>query len=231
MKINKYSLAVLILLLSYNLSFSQQLTPTETKALLEVSVTNFSGKPLPKEIIDFVGKKNKTPLTVTTDKDGKAKVLLPEGDIYDVKYRDFMEQVNYTQVDIPTELGALTYQLDIKFEPEKVFTLKDVHFETAKATLTSNSFASLNDLVGALKANPTMVIEIAGHTDNVGTDETNNTLSQERANSVMKYLISKGIAANRVSAKGYGSSQSVASNKDEAGRQQNRRTEVRIIKE
>ncbi len=205
--------------------------PTETKALLEVSVTNFADKPLPKEIIDFVGKRNKTPITVTTDKDGKAKVLLPEGDIYDIKYRDFMEQVNYSQVDIPTELGAMTYQLTIKFEPEKVFTLKNVHFETAKAVLIPNSFDALNELVGALKANPNMVIEIAGHTDNVGTAETNQTLSQERANSVMKYLISKGIVSTRVSAKGYGSSQSVAPNNTEEGRQQNRRTEVRIIKE
>ena len=211
--------------------FSQQIIPTETKALLDVSVTNFADKPLPKEIIDFVGKKNKTPITVTTDKDGKAKVLLPEGDVYDIKYRDFMEQVNYSQVDIPMELGAMTYQLTIKFEPEKVFTLKNVHFETAKAVLTPNSFDALNELVEALKTNPNMVIEIAGHTDNVGTTETNQILSQERANSVMKYLISNGISASRVSAKGYGSSQTVASNSTEEGRQQNRRTEVRIIKE
>ena len=217
-------------LLSY-ICFSQQILPTETKALLEVSVTNFSDKPLPKETIDFVGKRNKTPITVTTNNDGKAKVLLPEGDTYDIKYRDFIEQVNYSQVEIPTELGALTYQLTIKFEPEKVYTLKDVYFETAKATLTQNSYAALNELVGALKDNPTMVIEIAGHTDNVGTTEINKTLSQERANSVMKYLISKGISATRVSAKGYGSSQPIASNDNDEGRQQNRRTEVRIIKE
>lgn len=224
-----FSIAILLLLSSF--CYSQQILPTETKALLEVSVTDFSDKPLPKEIIDFVGKRNKTPITVTTDKDGKAKVLLPEGDIYDIKYRDFIEQVNYSQVDIPTELGAMTYQLTIKFEPEKVYTLKNVHFETAKAVLTANSFDALNELVNALKANLTMVIEIAGHTDNVGTTETNQILSQERANSVMKYLISKGISASRVSAKGYGSSQSVASNNNEEGRQQNRRTEVRIIKE
>lgn len=121
MKIRKY-IYIIVTLLFPHICFSQQILPTETKALLEISVTDFANKPLPKEIIDFVGQRNKTPITVTTNTEGKAKVLLPEGDSYDVKYRDFIEQVNYTKVEIPTELGALTYQLEIKFEPEKVFT-------------------------------------------------------------------------------------------------------------
>jgi len=214
-----------------NISSSQQLVPTETKALMEISVTNFSDKPLQNETIIFAGKINKTPISVTTGKDGKTKILLPEGDTYDVKYRDFMQQINYSQIEIPIELGVFTYQLTIKFEPEKVYTLKDVYFETAKATLTTNSYPTLNELVGVLKAKPTIIIEIAGHTDNTGTPETNQVLSQDRANSVRRYLISKGIAANRITAKGYGASQPVASNENDEGRQQNRRTEVIILKE
>jgi len=230
---NKTNLTIfffLFLLISLQIK-SQQLLPTETKALMEISVTNFSGKPLAKETIIFVGTKNKSKISVTTDNSGKAKVLLPEGDVYDVKYRDFTEQVNYSQVKIPTELGAFTYQLKIKFEPGKVYTLKNVNFETAKANLTTNSYSALDDLVGALKDNPAMEIEIAGHTDNIGTDETNLTLSQERANTVMKYVISKGVSQNRLTAKGYGASQPIVSNDTEEGRKQNRRTEVRIIKQ
>ena len=76
-----------------------------------------------------------------------------------------------------------------------------------------------------------MEIEIAGHTDNVGTIESNIKLSKERANSVRNYLIKKGISAKRVIAKGYGETQAVADNLTPQGRKKNRRTEVRIIKE
>jgi len=230
-KIWLFLITLILSLFSVISIYCQELVPTETKALMEILVTDFSKKPLPNETLIFIGEKIKKEISVTTGKDGKAKVLLPEGDTYEVKYRDLVEQVNYSKVKIPTELGAFTFQLNIKFEPEKVFTLKDVYFDTGKATITPGSFTSLNELVGALKAKPTMTIEIAGHTDNIGTSEINQKLSQERSNSVKQYLISKGIAGNRLTAQGYGDSQPVASNDNEEGRKQNRRTEVRIITE
>jgi outer membrane protein OmpA-like peptidoglycan-associated protein len=224
-----------LLLLVVNFTFfkvaGQEIGPTETKALMDITVTDFSGKPLANEVLSFVGTKVKKEVSCKTGKDGKTKLLLPEGDTYEVKYRDLIEEVNYSKVEIPSEIGAFTYQLTIKYEPEKVFTLKNVHFETGKATITVNSFPALNELVVAMKSSSTMVIEIAGHTDNVGSAETNQKLSEDRANSVRQYLISKGIAAPRVSAMGYGNSQPVADNSTEDGRQKNRRTEVRIIKE
>lgn len=210
---------------------AQELRPTETQALLEVKVTDFKDKPLPKESLTFIAKKTKKEYTVKTGADGKAKLLLPEGDTYEVKYRDFTEQVNYSDVPIPTELGAFSYNLNIKFEPEKVFTLKNVNFETGKANLTTNSYPALNELVELLKEKPTMTIEIAGHTDNVGSPEANQVLSEDRAKSVKQYLVTKGIAATRLTAKGYGDTQPIADNGSEDGRKQNRRTEVRIQKE
>ena len=78
---------------------------------------------------------------------------------------------------------------------------------------------------------PQLEIEIAGHTDNVGTAESNMTLSLNRAKSVRNYLISKGIDANRVSIQGYGDTQPIASNDSAEGRQKNRRTVVNITKE
>lgn len=223
-------LLIFIILLSNKL-YSQEIGPTETKALMEITVTDFTGKPRPNESLTFISIKTKKEYPCKTGKDGKTKLLLPEGDTYDVKYRDLIEEVDYSKIEIPTELGAFTYQLTIKFEPEKVFTLKDVYFETGKATLTVSSFPALNDLVGALKTNLSMVIEIAGHTDNIGSPETNKKLSEDRANSVKQYLISKGISASRLTAKGYGDTQPVADNDTDLGRKQNRRTEVRIIKE
>jgi len=89
----------------------------------------------------------------------------------------------------------------------------------------------LNDLVDALKLKTTMVVEIAGHTDNVGNKTVNQLLSEQRAMSVKNYLSKKGIDSKRIIAKGYGDTVAVADNDTEEGRQQNRRTEVRIISE
>ena len=222
---------LIVLFFFFQNIFAQELVPTETKALLEITVTDFKEKPLANESLTFVSEKTKKEFPAKTGANGKTKILLPEGDTYDVKYRDFTEQVNYSQVKIPTELGTFTYQLNIKFEPEKVFTLRNVNFETGKATLTTSSFPALNELVELLKEKPSMIIEIAGHTDNVGNSEANQILSDDRAKSVKQYLITKGIAASRLTAKGYGDTQPIADNANEEGRKQNRRTEVRIQKE
>ena len=79
-----------------------------------------------------------------------------------------------------------------------------------------------------MKDVPTLKIEISGHTDNTGSAKLNNQLSQDRAQAVVNYLKAKGISANRMTAKGYGSTQPIASNGNSAGRQQNRRTEFEI---
>ena len=208
-----------------------QMQPTETKSLMNLVITDFKGKPQASETLIFKGQKSAVEYKVTTGKDGKAQILLPEGDTYDVSYRDFIEQVNYSRVEIPTEPGMFTYDLLIKYEPEKVFRLEDVYFDTGKATLKPESNKALNELAELLKAKPSMNIEIAGHTDADGDDDTNMKLSQERANSVVKYLISKSISSTRLTAKGYGETQPVATNTTEEGKKQNRRTEVRIISE
>lgn len=220
-----------LLLLLATLSLSAQLQPTESQSLMNLSITDFKGKAMPSETLIFKAVKTGKEYTVKTGAEGKAQVLLPEGDTYDVSYRDFVDQVEYTRVEIPLEPGMFTYDLLIKYEPEKVFTLEDVYYDTGKATLKPESYKSLNELAELLKAKPSMKIEIAGHTDSDGEDETNLKLSQDRANSVVKYLISKGIASSRLTAKGYGETQPVASNTTEEGKQKNRRTEVRILSE
>ena len=125
----------------------------------------------------------------------------------------------------------ITSTLTIKIQPPKTYTLKNVFFDTGKATLKKESYKALNDLVKVMELKNTLVIEIAGHTDNVGSYESNIKLSQDRANAVRNYLIKNNISNERIFAKGYGYTQPVADNSTEKGRQQNRRTEVRIIKE
>ena len=79
-----------------------------------------------------------------------------------------------------------------------------------------------------LKNNPDKKIEIGGHTDNVGSDEKNQVLSDNRANSVKAYLVSKGVEESRIAAQGYGETKPIADNKTAAGRQKNRRSELTL---
>lgn len=134
-------------------------------------------------------------------------------------------------MEIPNTPGKFTSELTIQVEPAKVYTLENVFFDTGLSTLKPESYKALNDLVEVMKLKSTLVIEIDGHTDNTGTSEINQKLSQDRADAVKSYLIKKGIAASRVTAKGFGDTMPVADNSTDEGKAKNRRTEVKIIKE
>jgi outer membrane protein OmpA-like peptidoglycan-associated protein len=107
--------------------------------------------------------------------------------------------------------------------------LRDVTFETGRATLKSESFAVLDQVAVSLVGNPEIRIEIAGHTDNVGLEVSNLELSQARADAVLRYLATKGVEPTRMVAKGYGEWLPVAPNTTAQGRAQNRRVELRQL--
>jgi outer membrane protein OmpA-like peptidoglycan-associated protein len=109
---------------------------------------------------------------------------------------------------------------------EKKVTLRGVNFKTGSADLTFESHQILNGVVEQLLAYPEVEIEIRGHTDNVGSNRSNQRLSERRAQSVVDYLGGKGVARNRMKATGYGENQPVAPNKTADGRRQNRRIEM-----
>lgn len=111
----------------------------------------------------------------------------------------------------------------------KPIILKNVFFETGSAALQSISKTELNVLINLLNDNPTMNIQINGHTDNVGSPEDNLKLSQNRAQSVVDFLIKNGIVANRLRSKGFGETQAIDSNETKEGRQNNRRTEFLVF--
>ena len=103
-----------------------------------------------------------------------------------------------------------------------------VNFDFNSAALTTVSKSNLDKLAGVLVQYPDTNINVYGHTDSKGTDEYNLTLSQKRANSVIDYLVSKGIARTRLNAMGMGEKDPIATNETEAGRAQNRRVEFAI---
>jgi len=121
---------------------------------------------------------------------------------------------------------------DIPLKPIKVgesVVLKNIFFETDKFDLKGKSRIELDKLFELLKKNPQVSIEISGHTDNVGSKEYNMELSKNRAKAVYDYLVSKGIDPLRLSYNGYGETMPVDSNDTDSGRQNNRRTEFKVV--
>lgn len=113
---------------------------------------------------------------------------------------------------------------------EKTLILTGVNFETAKAILKPESFPVLDDLAKQLQLNTAIFLEVSGHTDNSGNASKNLALSQARAQTVADYLITKGVAKERLTVKGYGSTKPIADNKTAEGKAQNRRVEFNRLK-
>jgi outer membrane protein OmpA-like peptidoglycan-associated protein len=131
----------------------------------------------------------------------------------------------------PEKIGCPKY-IRRKKGSDEIEVLKRIEFEFDRSTILPVSYPILDEVVALLQANPTikkMVIE--GHTDNQGTAEYNQKLSEDRANSVMIYLEGKGVAAIRMDAKGYGLTKPRATNDTDEGRQTNRRVEFHITEQ
>jgi len=124
------------------------------------------------------------------------------------------------------------YHLDVLLKPVRqgeVTIMRNVFFETDSYELLPESTVELDRVVETLSQNPTIKVEIGGHTDNQGAPDYNQKLSERRAKSVVDYLLSKSVSPERVSWKGYGESQPVAPNSSPEGRAMNRRTELKIL--
>ncbi len=202
-------------------------------APVNVSMTDFKNNILPHEIVIFRSLSNNREYQGLTDTTGKFSTRLPAGDKYEIFILGFKDSTSYIILDIPALQGNAYYKnpfkVDIQFLPAKSFILEDCNFETGKADLKEDSYKVIDELVAYLNRKDDERIELGGHTDNVGSAKSNQVLSEARANSVRNYLLGKGIDPNRVTAKGYGLSVPIASNKTAEGRAQNRRTEVKIL--
>lgn len=197
-----------------------------------IVVDAITGKPLDAdlELMD-VGKSEVINNSKTNSATGKFLLSLPAGKNYGITvtkegYLFHSENFNLPEGDDFNMVNKKVELYNIKVGSK--IALRNVFFASGSADITSDSYPELDRLVKLLKDVPGLEIELSGHTDNRGSEKTNTKLSQDRAQAVVDYLISKGIAANRLTAKGYGPSQPVASNETAAGRQANRRTEFLI---
>ena len=109
------------------------------------------------------------------------------------------------------------------------FAARGINFETGKATLKPTSYPMLDEVVAILNEYVDYDLKMGGHTDNVGNDANNLTLSQSRVDAVKTYLVSKGVSENRIMAAGYGETMPIADNKTAKGKEQNRRVELQLV--
>jgi len=117
----------------------------------------------------------------------------------------------------------------VPVESGQTISLNNLFFETASWVLKKESSIELNRVVKILTENPSIKIEIGGHTDNSGDASKNTTLSTNRAKAVLNYLVANGIKADRLTSKGYAATQPLADNQTAEGKAQNRRTEIKLI--
>mgnify|MGYP001791898699 CR=1 FL=1 len=167
-----------------------------------------------------------------TNDAGFFEISLPEMGHYRLvaKSEGFLNAIDSIEHDTADQL---TYTKDLYLKPIEIGTtvrLNNIFFDFDKTTLKSESFNELNKVVEFLNDNPSLEIEISGHTDSKGADDYNLNLSQGRAQAVVDYLISEGIDEFRLIAKGYGETVPLESNDTDDGRATNRRVEFKVLK-
>ncbi len=165
---------------------------------------------------------------------GEFELVIPHGGNYGVATERagyLFNSINFNLPQFAEYQEIDTHIIMVKAEVGSKVVLKNIFFDVGKSDLKSESIAEVENIRELLVVNSALKVQINGHTDNSGNAASNKALSLKRASAVVNYLTSKGIAASRLSAKGFGSERPIVSNDDEAGgREINRRTEIEIIK-
>jgi OOP family OmpA-OmpF porin len=198
-----------------------------------------TGKPIGAKVIyERLSDGKEMGVTQSDPGTGEYEITLPGGELYGV-HADaeghISENQNLDLRNFKTD-GAVTHKdLSIepivvaKVEPSTKITLNNIWFGFDKFTLNSESYPELNRLAELLKEQPSIKVEVSGHTDNVGPEEYNLNLSKKRANGVSKYLIQKGVSQDRITTTSYGEGRPVETNDTDEGRRKNRRVEFTIL--
>jgi len=194
----------------------------ESKALLEARV----------QVVDLKTKETKFS-DYTSPEDGAFLAVMPIGSTYAFNaiaegYLFYSD--NFELVNAPADRPFVVEILLEKLKAGGSVVLKNIFFDTNKFELLPSSVTELTSLLQLLQANPTVNIEIQGHTDNEGNPADNQKLSLQRAKAVYDFLLNQKIPSDRLTFKGFGATKPIASNNTVAGKQQNRRTSFLITK-
>lgn len=161
--------------------------------------------------------------------DGNQMVSLRAGDRYEMEVTSDQGYAFNSGVVDATQGNVAPINVKLlKLEQNAKLTLRDINFESNSVKLSDISFTELNRVIQLMNENPTLRVEVDAHTDDIGTDQYNLLLSQQRAKSVADFLLEKKISPERFSAKGFGESQAKVPNDSEENRAVNRRVELKI---
>jgi flagellar motor protein MotB len=205
----------------------------DTSLLIRGFITDSENqKPLIAKIEMIDGDRSTIAATAISDATGNYSIKVPMPKKYGVEiiatgYLLYLDMVDLSMKTYD-EVVVKNFEL-VPVEVGAKVILKNIYFETGKSTLKPESFAGLDNVVKLMQNNPTLRIEISGHTDNVGGLKTNTKLSADRAKAVVTYLVEKGISASRLEHIGYAFSQPIAPNDTSEGRAQNRRVEFKVL--
>ena len=167
-----------------------------------------------------------------TNANGEYKLTIQEGSKWSITAQSRGYITLHEEAELMAEQNQLTKDIFLsKIEVGQSVKLNSVLFEKGTAELIPASFPELDRLIDFLHENPTLVIELGGHTSNEGNQDLNLKLSEDRVKSVKSYLVSKGMTANRIEIKAYGSTKPLVKNDTEENRKLNRRVEFTILKQ
>jgi outer membrane protein OmpA-like peptidoglycan-associated protein/tetratricopeptide (TPR) repeat protein len=202
-------------------------------ALLKGVITDAKSNEVLEATIDLIdNEKNQLLATFRSNSaTGKYLVTLPAGRNYGIAVKKDGYLFHSENFIIDQNADYIEYNKNValkKVEVGSVIVLRNIFFDFDKATIKSESAGELDRLIKLLTENPTIKIELGSHTDSKGSDEYNLKLSDNRSKSVVEYLITHGIGAERLTAKGYGETKPIDTNDTDEGRQNNRRTEFKI---
>ena len=216
----------------YTFELREDVRPAQTLWVKGKVFDRSSRKGLPSSVVLTDLSTKEVISNLQTDETGNYLITLPKG-------KDYAFNVNrkgylfYSEnFSLKNEQGDTAFHIDIPLQPieaNAAIVLKNIFFDPNKFELKPESQVELDEVVQLLKDNPTIKIQINGHTDNSGNASDNKILSENRARAVTSYLVTKGIASTRLSSKGWGDTQPVADNTNTQGRAQNRRTEMTVI--
>jgi len=170
--------------------------------------------------------------TFISDIQGNGIIDLKKGEEFRVSCFVNGEEFKFDEVIyIEKNKNIISANIDLQFDLyESIFEIKNLNFKTAKYNIEEKYFQELDNLKSLLVNENEIKIEIAGHTDNNGSELENQLLSENRAKSVKSYLVKNGIDKLRINCVGYGEKQPIADNNSKQGREKNRRIEIRILK-
>ena len=216
----------------YSFELREDIRPSQTLWVKGKVFDRQTHKGLPSSVVLTDLSAQEVISNLQTDETGNYLITLPKGKDYafNVKRKGYLFFSD--NFSLSREQGDTAFNIDIPLQPletNAAIVLKNIFFETNKYELKPESQTELNQVVQLLKDNPTLHIQINGHTDNSGKVTDNKTLSENRARAVTAYLVTKGIAQTRLAFKGFGDTVPVADNATQEGRAQNRRTELKVI--